>query len=106
MGKSKTDLFSPFQNQMATMAKAIAHPARIAILEYLIKKGSCVCGDIVDELPLSQSTVSQHLKSMKEAGIIKGNIEGPYSCYCLDNECCMTLFNHIKDMFSKVGNCC
>lgn len=106
MGKTKTDLFSPFQNQMASMAKAIAHPARIAILEFLIKKGSCVCGDIVDELPLSQSTVSQHLKSMKDAGIIKGNIEGPYSCYCLDNESCIKLFNHIKNMFSKVGNCC
>lgn len=106
MGKTKTDLFSPFHNQLALMAKAIAHPARIAILEHLINKGTCVCGDIVEELPLSQSTVSQHLKSMKEAGIIKGDIEGPFTCYCIDNETCMKLFQHIKQMFSKVGNCC
>lgn len=106
MGKSKTELFSPFQNQMATMAKALSHPARVAILEHLINKGDCVCGDIVNELPLSQSTVSQHLKAMKEAGIIRGNIDKSFTCYCLDVESCSKLFNYIKGMFSKVTNCC
>ncbi len=68
MGVTKSNLFTNKQNRIASMAKALAHPARIAILEHLINKGSCVCGDIVEELPLSQSTVSQHLKAMKEAG--------------------------------------
>ena len=77
MGKSKTILFTETQNQLAQTAKALAHPARIAILQLLSRKQSCFCGDIVEELPLSQSTVSQHLKALKEAGLIKGDIEGP-----------------------------
>ena len=106
MGKTKTELFSDDQNQLAKMAKALGHPARIAILEHLIKKGSCVCGDIVDELPLSQSTVSQHLKAMKDAGIIKGDIEGNYRCYCIDLKQCQRLFDGIKGLISKMNNCC
>ena len=76
MGLSKSEQFTQKQNQLAMMAKAMGHPARIAILEELIQKNSCVCGDIVDELPLSQSTISQHLKELKSAGIIEGIIEG------------------------------
>ena len=76
MGTTKTEEFTVKQNKLAGYAKALAHPARIAILELLIKKQACVCGDIVDDLPLSQSTVSQHLKELKEAGLIKGDTEG------------------------------
>ena len=109
MGKTKTTLFSKQQNDLAALAKAIAHPARIAILEYLLKKGSCVCGDIVDELPLSQSTISQHLKAMKAAGIIKGEVEGTYRCYCVNMETCAELTKSLQTIFStlgKTGACC
>jgi len=102
MGKSKASLFTDNQNKLAAMAKAIAHPARIAILEHLIKTGNCVCGDIVDELPLSQSTVSQHLKAMKDAGVIKGEIDGTYRCYCVDMEACAKLMGSIRSLFT----CC
>jgi len=84
MGLTKTEAFTRTQNELATVTKALGHPARIAILQYLAKIKSCVCGDIVDELPLSQSTVSQHLKALKNAGLIKGDIEGPSVCYCID----------------------
>jgi len=86
MGTSKTDVYNLDVQRLAIIAKALAHPARIAILEVLIRRQACVCGDIVDELPLSQSTVSQHLKELKEAGIIKGDIEGVRVCYCIDPE--------------------
>lgn len=84
MGASKTDLFTKQQNDIALMAKAIAHPARIAILQYLVKKNACVCGDLVEELGLAQATTSQHLKELKSAGLIQGNIEGSSVCYCID----------------------
>ncbi len=102
MGTSNTEIFSAHQNRLAEMAKGLAHPARIAILEYLIKKGSCVCGDIVDEIPLAQSTISQHLKVMKSAGVIKGEVDGVYRCYCVDTQACQALV----DMFKKMFNCC
>ena len=106
MGTSKTNLFTERQNRIAAMAKALAHPARIAILEYLSRKGTCVCGDIVGELPLSQSTVSQHLKAMKEAGIIQGNIDGTYTCYCVDTSNCLELKGLIEQLFNKLTKCC
>lgn len=106
MGVSKTELFSAQQNRIAKMAKAIGHPARIAILEYLIKKGSCVCGDLVLELPLSQATISQHLKALKEAGIIQGNVDGVYRCYCINQKACSSLINSVSQLFSKLKNCC
>ncbi|MBL7920201.1 MAG: winged helix-turn-helix transcriptional regulator [Bacteroidia bacterium] len=86
MGLTKTEEFTVKQNKIAKYMKALGHPARIAILEVLIKKDACMCGDIVDELPLSQSTVSQHLKELKEAGLIKGDIEGTKVCYCIDEK--------------------
>jgi len=85
MGVTKTDGFTPTQVNQANYAKALGHPARIAILHHLAQKKSCVCGDIVNEIPLSQSTVSQHLKELKKAGLIKGNIDGPSVCYCIDD---------------------
>lgn len=86
MGTAKTEEFTVKDNKIAKYAKAIAHPARVAILQLLIKKQTCICGDIVNELPLSQSTVSQHLKELKEAGLIKGDIEGVKVCYCIDEQ--------------------
>ena len=84
MGLTKTEEFTVKDNKIALYAKALAHPARVAILQLLLKKQSCICGDIVGELPLSQSTVSQHLKELKNAGLIKGEIEGAKTCYCID----------------------
>jgi len=86
MGATKTEHFTDQQNQIATIAKALGHPARIAIIEYLMKVNECICGDIVNELPLAQPTVSQHLKELKNAGIIKGNISGNAICYCIDEK--------------------
>jgi DNA-binding transcriptional ArsR family regulator len=86
MGLAKTEEFTIEQNDLAALAKALGHPARIAILQFLIKQKSCVCGEIVDELPLSQSTVSQHLSELKKVGLIKGDIEGPKVCYCIDTK--------------------
>jgi predicted transcriptional regulator len=85
MGTAKTEEFTRREAKLARYAKALSHPARIAILRFLIKKNSCICGDIVNELPLSQSTVSQHLKELKDAGLIKGDIAGVKVCYCIDH---------------------
>ena len=84
MASAKTESFSPLQIQAARIAKALSHPARIAILEILFRRQACVCGTLVDELPLSQATVSQHLKELKDAGLIQGTIDGPRVCYCID----------------------
>ena len=70
--------------ELATLAKALGHPARVQILRLLVRRDACICGDIVDELPLAQSTVSQHLKVLKEAGLIRGEIDGPRVCYCIE----------------------
>ena len=86
MGTTKTKDYSPQELSIAKYAKALSHPARVAILNVLLKRQSCICGDIVDELPLSQSTVSQHLKELKAAGLIKGDIEGVSVCYCIDEK--------------------
>ena len=86
MGASKIIDYSEAEMQIAKFAKALSHPARVAILQLLIQKQSCICGDIVDELPIAQSTVSQHLIELKQAGLIKGNIEGASICYCVDTE--------------------
>ncbi|SEO15193.1 transcriptional regulator, ArsR family [Flavobacterium sp. CF108] len=98
MGATKTEHFTDKQNQIATIAKALGHPARIAIIEYLLKVNECICGDIVNELPLAQPTVSQHLKELKNAGLIKGNIEGNAICYCIDEN----TFDIIKAYFSNI----
>ncbi len=98
MGATKTDHFTDQQNELAILTKALGHPARIAIIDYLLKVESCICGDIVNELPLAQPTVSQHLKELKNAGLIKGNVEGAAICYCLNEEG----FNKIKGFFQLV----
>lgn len=99
MGITKTTHFTDEQNELAILAKAIGHPARIAIIQYLLKVESCICGDIVNELPLAQPTISQHLKELKNAGLIKGNIEGNAICYCINEEG----FDKIKSFFQQVN---
>lgn len=109
MGFAKKEEFTVKDNKIAAYAKALAHPARIAILQLLIKKQSCICGDIVDELPLSQSTVSQHLKELKEAGLIKGEIDGAKVCYCIDEEEWEIAKDYIIKLFNSLirgKNCC
>ena len=108
MGLTKTEEFTKTQNDLASLAKALGHPARIAILQYLIKSKSCICGDIVDELPLSQSTVSQHLKELKNMGLIKGNIDGPSVCYCIDEKAWGKAKNSLEALFASFqgANCC
>ena len=106
MGLSKKDSFDPEQNRIADLAKALGHPARVAILQFLAEKNACVCGDIVEELPLSQATVSQHLAELKRIGLIKGTIEGPKVCYCIDKKA----WNDAKELLSQfladVKECC
>jgi DNA-binding transcriptional ArsR family regulator len=110
MGLAKLEEFTVKDNKVARYAKALAHPARVAILKVLIKRQACVCGDIVDELPLSQSTVSQHLKELKEAGLIQGDIEGAKVCYCIDPkewEQAKRYLNELMDSYTKPeANCC
>jgi DNA-binding transcriptional ArsR family regulator len=110
MGSTKADEFTVKDNRIARYAKALSHPARVAILKLLIQKQACICGDIVDELPLSQSTVSQHLKELKEAGLISGSIEGVKICYCIDEVEWNAAKNHLQDLFisyeEKKAGCC
>jgi DNA-binding transcriptional ArsR family regulator len=108
MGLTKTEGFTKTQIDVAAFAKALGHPARIAILQFLAKQKSCVCGDIVDELPLSQSTVSQHLKALKAVGLIKGNVEGPSICYCIDEKNWNKVKTALSDLFEDFDprNCC
>jgi ArsR family transcriptional regulator, arsenate/arsenite/antimonite-responsive transcriptional repressor len=86
MGITKTEGFSTEQNELAGIAKALGHPARIAIMQYLMSVDTCICGDIVNVLPLAQPTISQHLKELKNAGLINGNVEGNAICYCVNRE--------------------
>ena len=107
MGLSKTEEFTKSQNEIAALAKALGHPARVAILQFLAVQKSCVCGDIVNQLPLSQSTVSQHLKELKKVGLIKGDIEGPSVCYCVDVKVLTKAKKMLVDLFDVVQvNCC
>ena len=109
MGVTKTENFTEAQNSLASIAKVLGHPARIAILDYIMKSQSCVCGSIVDEIGLAQSTISQHLKELKRVELIQGTIEGTSVCYCIDIE----NWNNYKNQFSRLfdsvndeGNCC
>ena len=110
MGATKTEHFTDKQNEIATLAKALGHPARVAIIEYLMKVNSCICGDIVNELPLAQPTISQHLKELKNAGLIKGTIEGNAICYCIDEKALKKLQNYFLKVSDKLiknkNNCC
>lgn len=109
MGATKSDKFTTDQNHIANLFKALGHPARIAILETLLKRQACVCGDIVEDLPLSQSTISQHLAELKKVGLIKGTISGPSVCYCIDvpawNEAKLKI-DKLMLMFTETSSAC
>ena len=106
MGRSKTTSFSSRENRIAQFAKALAHPARVAIIDHLAKQNTCVCGDIVDQLPLSQATVSQHLAELKRVGLIKGEIEGPRVCYCVDPKGWAAARELLGQFLADVKKCC
>lgn len=106
MGASKTASFSVEQNELATLFKALSHPARIAIVDYLLKVDSCICGDIVNELPLAQPTISQHLKELKNANIIQGTIEGTAICYCINPDTMAKIESHFGMIRHKLTNKC
>ncbi len=110
MGVTKTEHFTDRQNQLATLAKALGHPARIAILDYLLKVNSCICSDIVNELPLAQPTISQHLKELKNADLIKGSIEGNAICYCINEKALEVIqiyfTNIVNNIEIKKSGCC
>lgn len=109
MGATKSEEFALIENKIAGYAKALSHPARIAILRLLIKNQACICGDIVDKLPLSQSTVSQHLKELKEAGLIQGDIDGAKICYCINEKEwaeAKKYLNNFMETFTHKTKCC
>lgn len=100
MGVTKSDLFSETQNELALAAKAFAHPARIAIIEFLLNSNSCINGDLVNELGLAQATISQHLRELKDIGVIQGTIEGTRVSYCINPQ----RWEEIKLQFNKIFN--
>ncbi len=107
MGASKLDIYTDDINQIAAIAKVFAHPARVAILQYISHQDSCICNDIVDEIGLSQPTISQHLKVINEAGLLKGSFEGKSICYCVD----IDRFQEFQELFNSYlnktkSNCC
>jgi predicted transcriptional regulator len=109
MGLTKAEIFTDKQNKLAQMMKALAHPARIAIIQYLIKTQGYVCGDLVEELGLAQATISQHLKELKNAGLIQGTIEGTSVCYCIDPKVWKQYkeaFNSFFVAYKNKDNCC
>ncbi|MGD1844640.1 MAG: ArsR/SmtB family transcription factor [Salibacteraceae bacterium] len=100
MGLSKTAAFTAQQNQLAEWAKALAHPARVAILQHLLQMESCVCGSIVNELDLAQATISQHLKVLKQVGLVQGTVEGSAVCYCIHPENWNTARDALNALFN------
>ena len=105
MGVTKTNLFDAVQNELATVSKAFAHPARIAIVQHLLKANACINGDLVAELGLAQATISQHLRELKDVGIIQGSIEGKSISYCINP----VRWNEIRDMLNQLFDqftCC
>ncbi len=109
MGLTKVNPYTQTEAEIAQFAKALAHPARVAIIQLLLQKQTCICGDIVNEIELSQSTVSQHLKELKNAGIIKGEIDGPRTCYCINEEVwktAQTYFGNLFNAYTCSDHCC
>lgn len=109
MGLTKTEIFSAEQNQLSQLLKAMAHPARIAILQRILESNTCICGDLVEELGLAQATISQHLKELKTAGIIQGTIEGVSVCYCINPvtwKLLKTQIGAFLGSYKGTANCC
>ena len=108
MGVTKTENFSREQNLIANFAKAIGHPARVAILEYLVESNQCICGDLVEELPLAQATISQHLRELKNIGIIDGTVVGTTVCYCINKAIwdeAKEVFQNLFTSYQQIDNC-
>jgi ArsR family transcriptional regulator len=109
MGLVKSEIFSDQQNEIASLAKAFGHPARVAILQHLFSINACVCGELVEEIGLAQATTSQHLRELKSMGLIKGSIEGTSMCYCIDKENWSKMKSLVSDFLNqdlKVSDCC
>ena len=109
MGLTKTEIFTQEQNELSMLLKAIAHPARIAILQQIISANACICGDLVEELGLAQATISQHLKELKNAGIIQGTIDGVKVCYCIEPKTwslLQKLFGEFMGSYQDPKGCC
>jgi len=110
MGATRTDYFTDKQNSIAIIAKALGHPARVAIIDHLLKVNQCICGDIVNVIPLAQPTISQHLKELKNAGLIKGSIDKNSVCYCIDEKAFHKLESYFAHVSAKLkthkNNCC
>ena len=111
MGVTKTDLFTDVQNEIAVAAKAFAHPARVAIIQYLLRSNACINGDLVQELGLAQANISQHLRELKDIGIIQGTIEGSRISYCINPERWAEIKGQFNEIFNQFdtpssGDCC
>ena len=106
MAEKKTDEFTDEENFLADIAKSLSHPVRIRILKILNDSSTCMCGELVDQLPLSQSTVSQHLKELKRVGLIQGEIDGPKICYCIDGTKIKEAKSLFEKLFTKLKKCC
>lgn len=109
MGVTKTNMYSVEQNELASLFKVLGHPARIAILQYIIDQKACICNDLVDELGLAQATISQHLKELKNIGIIKGTIEGKSVCYCIEEKVWKSFQENFNAFFNQnvnINECC
>jgi predicted transcriptional regulator len=105
MGVTRTDIFTEHQNQIAAVAKVLGHPARIAILQQIALTKGCVCGDLVTEIGLAQATISQHLKELKNIGIIQGTIEGTSVCYCINPDKWNEIKSSLEDFFNFKIDC-
>ena len=110
MGLTKSEIFTDEQNRLASLFKVLAHPARVAILQYIINQKACICNDLVEELGLAQATISQHLKELKNIGIIQGTIEGKSVCYCIDENMIGQWINYFENISAKLAlknqSCC
>lgn len=106
MGVTRTDLFTDEQNAVALAAKAFAHPARVAILQYLVQTNACINSDLVNELGLAQATISQHLRELKDIGIIQGSIDGTRINYCINPERWNQIQSDFTALFEQISSCC
>lgn len=107
MGVSKTQLFNAEQNEIARVAKVLAHPARVAILQYISRQVACICSDLVEETGLAQATISQHLSELKKIGLLRGNFQGKNLCYCIDRDRWEALQDLFRTFFTKIeSQCC
>ncbi|UKB85626.1 metalloregulator ArsR/SmtB family transcription factor [Chryseobacterium sp. MEBOG06] len=109
MGLTKTEIFTEEQNRLAALFKVLGHPARISILQHIINQKACICNDLVEELGLAQATISQHLKELKNTGIIKGSIEGKSVCYCINEKVwkeVQSQFNLFFNQQANIDQCC